>query len=304
MCPANYRGDSCQECAPGYYRDTKGLFLGKCVPCNCNGHSDQCLPGSGICINCQHNTEGDHCEKCKGGFVGNSSLDGHLQCIGCPCPLSVASNNFAMGCVHKGSMVQCLCKPGYAGVSCERCAPGFYGNPLVIGSFCQPCDCSGNADPNMLFSDCDPLTGFCSGCMYNTAGPRCELCAPGFYGDAVVAKNCTECSCLSCGTESCDPKTGQCHCKPGVTGRHCDHCEEGHYGYETCSGCQRCDCDIGAVSRDCHAQNGQCDCVPGVGGSRCHQCTPGYWGLSPNGCSSEFFGVLLIPTHSKASLCL
>lgn len=39
-----------QECAPGYYRDTIGLFLGKCVPCNCNGHSDHCLDGSGICV--------------------------------------------------------------------------------------------------------------------------------------------------------------------------------------------------------------------------------------------------------------
>ncbi|XP_067324319.1 laminin subunit alpha-5 isoform X1 [Anolis sagrei] len=285
MCPANYRGDSCQECAPGYYRDTKGLFLGKCIPCNCNGHSDQCLPGSGLCINCQHNTEGDHCESCKNGFVGNSSLSGPLQCIGCPCPLSVASNNFAIGCVHKGSSTQCLCKSGYAGVSCERCAPGYYGNPLVIGSSCQPCDCSGNADPNMLFSDCDALTGFCTGCMYNTAGPRCEVCAPGFYGDAVVAKNCTECSCLSCGTESCDPRTGQCRCKPGVTGQLCDRCQEGHYGYESCLGCQRCDCDIGSVSRDCHAQNGHCRCNPGVSGSRCQQCTPGYWGLGTNGCS-------------------
>lgn len=285
MCPANYRGDSCQECAPGYYRDTKGLFLGKCVPCNCNGHSDQCLPGSGICMNCQHNTEGDHCERCKDGFVGNSSLDGLQQCIGCPCPLSVASNNFAIGCIHKGSTTQCLCKPGYAGVSCERCAPGYYGNPLVIGSFCQPCDCSGNADPNMLFSDCDSLTGFCTGCMHNTAGPRCELCAPGFYGDAVVAKNCVECDCVACGTESCDPRTGQCRCKPGVTGQRCDHCQEGHYGYETCSGCQRCDCDIGSVSPDCHSQNGLCRCSPGVSGSRCQQCIPGYWGLGKNGCS-------------------
>uniref|UniRef100_A0A670I4A0 Laminin subunit alpha-5 n=1 Tax=Podarcis muralis TaxID=64176 RepID=A0A670I4A0_PODMU len=285
MCPANYRGDSCQECAPGYYRDTKGLFLGKCVPCNCNGHSDQCLPGSGICINCQHNTEGDHCESCKDGFVGNSSLDGPLRCIGCPCPLSVGSNNFAIGCVHRGSATQCLCKPGYAGVSCERCAPGYYGNPLVIGSSCQPCDCSGNADPNMLFSDCDPLTGFCTGCMYNTAGPRCEVCAPGFYGDAVLAKNCTECSCMSCGTESCDSRTGKCHCKPGVTGQHCDRCQEGHYGFETCSGCQSCNCDIGAVSANCHAHNGQCNCNPGVSGSRCQQCSPGYWGLNTNGCS-------------------
>lgn len=73
----------------------------------------------------------------------------------------------------------------------SRCAPGYYGNPLVIGSSCQPCDCSGNTDPNMLFSSCDPLTGACTGCMHHTAGARCEVCAPGYYGDAVAAKNCT-----------------------------------------------------------------------------------------------------------------
>uniref|UniRef100_A0A8C4W263 Laminin subunit alpha-5 n=1 Tax=Gopherus evgoodei TaxID=1825980 RepID=A0A8C4W263_9SAUR len=285
MCPANYRGDSCQECAPGYYRDTKGLFLGKCVPCHCNGHSDQCLPGSGICINCQHNTEGDRCERCKDGYVGNFSLDGPLQCMGCPCPLSVASNNFAVGCVHKGSTMQCLCKPGYAGAMCERCAPGYYGNPLVIGSSCQPCDCSENTDPNMLFSDCDSLTGACTGCMYNTAGPRCEVCAPGYHGDAVVAKNCTRCNCLPCGTELCDPRTGRCLCKPGVTGQHCDCCQDGYYGYRDCSGCRKCDCDIGSIGTSCHAETGQCSCQPGVTGLRCQQCAPGYWGLSKHGCT-------------------
>uniref|UniRef100_H0ZBT3 Laminin subunit alpha 5 n=1 Tax=Taeniopygia guttata TaxID=59729 RepID=H0ZBT3_TAEGU len=285
FCPANYQGDSCQECAPGYYRDTKGLFLGKCIPCHCNGHSDQCLPGSGICLNCQHNTEGDHCERCKDGYMGSPSAQEPLQCVGCPCPLSVASNNFAVGCVHKGSNMQCLCKPGYAGPNCERCAPGYYGNPLVIGSSCQPCDCSGNTDPNMLFSSCDSLTGACSGCMHHTAGARCQLCAPGYYGDAVLAKNCTQCNCSPCGTDSCHPQTGQCFCKTGVTGQHCDRCEEGYYGFEGCSGCRRCDCDVGAVGSSCHVQSGQCSCLPGVSGSRCHQCAPGYWGFGQGGCT-------------------
>lgn len=71
------------------------------------------------------------------------------------------------------------------------CAPGYYGNPMVIGSSCLPCNCNGNTDSNMLFSECDPLLGTCSGCMFNTAGPHCEVCAPGFYGDAIAAKNCT-----------------------------------------------------------------------------------------------------------------
>lgn len=79
----------------------------------------------------------------------------------------------------------------------SRCAPGYYGNPMVIGSTCQPCQCNDNLDPNMLFSDCHPVTGECHGCMYNTAGPHCETCAPGFYGDAITAKNCTRKNCSS-----------------------------------------------------------------------------------------------------------
>lgn len=62
---------------------------------------------------------------------------------------------------------------------------------MVLGSSCQPCDCSGNGDPNLLFKDCDPLTGACRGCLRHTAGPRCETCAPGFYGDALLPGNCS-----------------------------------------------------------------------------------------------------------------
>ncbi|XP_039591850.1 laminin subunit alpha-5 isoform X1 [Polypterus senegalus] len=286
MCPANYRGDSCQECAPGYYRDTKGLFLGKCVPCHCNSHSDQCLHGSGICINCQHNTEGDHCERCKSGFLGNSTGGHAPSCLGCPCPLQVSSNNFAVRCIERVSSMQCLCMPGYAGPKCERCAPGFYGNPMVIGSSCQPCHCNGNTDSNMLFSECDSLTGVCTGCMHNSAGQHCEICAPGYFGDAIVAKNCTKCDCSPCGTAACDPRTGMCHCKPGVTGLRCDRCQDGFYGYDSCTGCNHCDCSAAAaITQQCHPVDGHCTCQPGVNGPQCLQCAPDFWGYSPNGCN-------------------
>ncbi|XP_056241478.1 laminin subunit alpha-5 isoform X1 [Seriola aureovittata] len=286
MCPANYLGDSCQKCAPGYYRDTIGLFLGKCVPCSCNGHSDQCQDGSGICVNCQHNTAGDHCEKCQGGFLGNNSLDGQaVSCSSCPCPLRVPSNNFAEGCVQKSDRMQCLCMPGYAGPHCERCAPGFYGNPMVLGSRCQLCHCHGNTDPNMLFTDCHSLTGECLSCMHNTAGHHCDICAPGYYGDAITAKNCTKCNCSPCGTESCDPHTGQCRCKPGVTGPRCERCEDGSFGFDSCSGCRQCDCEASAaLVQPCDSQSGQCACQPGVNGPNCRQCAPGHWDYGPNGC--------------------
>nr|XP_009294934.1 laminin subunit alpha-5 isoform X1 [Danio rerio] len=286
LCPGNYLGDSCQQCAPGYYRDNKGLFLGKCVPCNCNGHSDQCLDGSGICVNCRHNTAGNHCEKCLGGFHHNNTVDGHsVSCSSCPCPLQVASNNFAIRCVEKPNNMRCLCMPGYAGSKCERCAPGYYGNPVVIGSTCQPCNCNGNSDPNMLFSDCHPLTGECQSCMHNTAGPHCEICAPGFYGDAITAKNCTRCNCSPCGTAHCDSHTGQCHCKPGVVGAQCDRCEHGTFGFDSCTGCRKCDCDASAaLVQACDPVNGACACQPGVNGPNCHQCAPGHWNYSSNGC--------------------
>ncbi|XP_006896997.1 PREDICTED: laminin subunit alpha-5 [Elephantulus edwardii] len=284
MCPANYGGDSCQECAPGYYRDTKGLFLGRCVPCQCHGHSDRCLPGSGICVGCQHNTEGDHCERCQPGFMSSGPGGPEAVCTSCPCPLAVPSNNFAVGCVLRGGRTYCLCKPGYAGPSCERCAPGFFGNPLVLGSSCRACDCSGNGDPNMLFNDCDPLTGACRGCMRHTTGPRCEICAPGYYGNALLPGNCSRCDCSPCGTEACDPHTGQCLCKAGVAGRRCDHCQEGHYGFQDCAGCRPCSCGPAAKGSGCHPQSGQCHCQPGAGGPQCRECAPGHWGVPEQGC--------------------
>ncbi|KAM4842679.1 laminin subunit alpha-5 [Thomomys bottae] len=284
MCPANYHGDSCQECAPGYFRDIKGPFLGRCVPCQCHGHSDRCLPGSGICLDCQHNTEGAHCERCQPGFVSSGGEDPAAPCVSCPCPLAVPSNNFAEGCVVRGGRAQCLCKPGYAGASCERCAPGFFGNPLVLGSSCQPCDCSGNGDPNMIFSDCDPLTGTCRGCLRHTTGPRCEACAPGFYGDALLPGNCTRCDCSPCGTEACDPQTGRCLCKAGVAGTRCDHCQEGHFGFKHCQGCQPCACGPAAAGSQCHPESGQCQCPAGAMGPQCRECAPGYWGLPERGC--------------------
>ncbi|XP_051879392.1 LOW QUALITY PROTEIN: laminin subunit alpha-3-like [Pristis pectinata] len=154
-CPPNYLGDSCQRCGVGYYRERKGFFLGRCVPCRCHGHSNQCEDQTGKCIGCQHNTEGDHCERCQAGFYGNAVQS---VCNPCACPHRQTSNNFATQCDEINGAMRCLCKPGYTGTRCERCAPGYFGNPLEIGSQCRKCQCS-NPD-----SSCDPLTGQCNNC--------------------------------------------------------------------------------------------------------------------------------------------
>ncbi|NWT47124.1 LAMA3 protein, partial [Chroicocephalus maculipennis] len=150
-CPPEYVGDSCQECGLGFYREHKGLFSGRCVPCNCNGNSNRCQDGDGKCINCQYNTAGEKCERCKDGYFGDATKG---SCRLCPCPYT---NRFATGCVANGEEIQCLCKEGYTGVRCERCAPGYFGNPQKYGGYCQKCNCNNNGQ----LASCDRLTGEC-----------------------------------------------------------------------------------------------------------------------------------------------
>uniref|UniRef100_A0A8C0GMJ8 Laminin subunit alpha 3 n=1 Tax=Chelonoidis abingdonii TaxID=106734 RepID=A0A8C0GMJ8_CHEAB len=140
-----------EECSPGFYRENKGLFTGRCVPCNCNGNSNRCQDGSGICIGCQHNTAGEKCDRCKEGYFGDASQG---SCRVCSCPYT---NSFATGCVANGEEVQCFCKEGYTGVHCESCAPGYFGNPLKYGGYCQKCNCNNNGQ----LVSCDRLTGEC-----------------------------------------------------------------------------------------------------------------------------------------------
>ncbi|XP_066469657.1 laminin subunit alpha-4 isoform X1 [Tiliqua scincoides] len=195
-----------ERCQEGFFR----TFSGECQPCNCNNNAYKCLDGTGVCLNCQRNTTGDHCEKCPDGYLGDVSRGVPSFCQLCPCPLPLLAN-FAVSCYRRSGVVHCMCKENYAGPNCERCAPGYYGNPLVIGSSCEKCDCSGNSDPNLIFEDCDEVTGQCRNCLRNTTGFNCELCAPGYYGDARRAKNCTACNCRG---GPCDRRTGQCLGEP------------------------------------------------------------------------------------------
>ena len=53
QCPEGYVGQFCESCAPGFHREvtTDGSFT-KCVPCNCNGHSEDCDVNTGKDNNC------------------------------------------------------------------------------------------------------------------------------------------------------------------------------------------------------------------------------------------------------------
>uniref|UniRef100_H3DJT5 Laminin, alpha 3 n=1 Tax=Tetraodon nigroviridis TaxID=99883 RepID=H3DJT5_TETNG len=158
-----------QKCGPGFYRERAGPHKGQCVPCRCSGFSSECEAETGKCTNCQSHTSGERCERCGEGYYRGAV---NQACQACPCPST--RNNFAVACLDIGSgVMECLCKRGYIGANCGRCAFGYYGNPAQDGGSCKPCSCKYNN-----LSLCDPLTGECisSGDSSPTSGCRGESC--------------------------------------------------------------------------------------------------------------------------------
>lgn len=284
-CPPGYSGLSCEDCAPGYYRDSNGPYGGYCIPCECNGHAQTCDCATGICKDCQHSTTGEHCELCEEGYYGNATYGSPHDCMICACPLPYESNNFATSCEisESGDEIHCECKPGYTGPRCEACANGYYGEPEKAGDYCKPCECSGNINPAEPGS-CDTITGECLLCLNNTSGVACNLCKPGFYGDAVNLKNCQSCDCEELGTSECDPYEGKCRCQENVIGERCDQCKPDHYGYDSGLGCRACDCGVASNSTQCDAHTGKCSCKPGVTGRQCDHCAVDHWNYTNEGC--------------------
>jgi hypothetical protein len=78
--PRGYKGLSCEDCDTGYTRSVQGVYLGLCEPCNCNGHSNECDPDSGVCMNCRDHTTGEECELCEDGYTGDATLGTSNDC--------------------------------------------------------------------------------------------------------------------------------------------------------------------------------------------------------------------------------
>uniref|UniRef100_A0A4W3JDE0 Laminin subunit alpha-2 n=1 Tax=Callorhinchus milii TaxID=7868 RepID=A0A4W3JDE0_CALMI len=312
-CPPGYTGISCESCGPGFYRVGGILFGGICQQCECNGHATHC-DTDGACSDCQHNTTGPNCDRCLPGLYGDPTQGTPEDCKPCACPLLISSNNFSPTChLNKGGEVICdQCRQGYAGPRCDRCADGYYGNPGIPGGWCSPCFCNGNVDPAEP-GHCHPVTGDCLKCLGHTDGRLCERCAEGYYGDALVAKDCRACGCNVNGSYhmACDRQTGRCECKPNVVGVQCDRCLHGYFGLGTGLGCVPCNCSrLGSISEDC-SEDGQCRCVLGVTAEKCDRCAHGYYGFqngacdcvhTQNNCAAES-GQCICPPHTQGAKC-
>ncbi|GCB82233.1 hypothetical protein scyTo_0021962, partial [Scyliorhinus torazame] len=182
QCRSGARGRQCDACHPQHWG------FPNCRPCQCNGHSEECDPQTGTCVNCRDNTCGHHCERCSDGYYGDPVLGSGAQCRPCPCPDYPGGDNYHGVSCHAdldSNQIVCYCNTGYSGSRCDKCAPGYYGNPQVAGGKCWPCRCNNNIDVTDPGS-CHPHTGQCLKCLYNTDGDHCEACKAGYYGNPLL----------------------------------------------------------------------------------------------------------------------
>lgn len=291
-CKRNVIGRRCDQCAPGTY----GFGPLGCIPCNCNGRGARdnfCDTLSGQCL-CAANVDGRACDRCQRGFFG------FPQCRPCQCNEHAGECDDATG--------QCIdCRDLTTGVKCERCLPGYYGDPRVGSLFpCRPCSCPGGAGSgyqhaNECVLDLRTQDVRCL-CPPGYDGRRCEFCAENFYGEPTTGSGiCQRCSCNGNINESvpgsCDRKSGVClKCLYNTGGDRCQHCVDGYYGdAAVLGGCQECVCNQlgsvrngGAGGRDvCDKVTGQCVCQPNVTGRSCDRCIADHWKLaSGEGCET------------------
>ena len=116
------------------------------------------------------------------------------------------------------------CTENTTGAACELCAAGYYGNPLLAGGSCQPCQCPSAENNHAATCRRDGPDNFLCQCKEGYTGPACDRCDYGFYGNS--EDGCLPCRCNPDGSigNQCHQESGQCICAPGVSGRDCSQC--------------------------------------------------------------------------------
>lgn len=193
---------------------------------------------------------------------------------------------------------ECQCPIGYTGYSCESCAELYQRDP-ISNQCVSSCNCNGHSETCTGY---DPHIT-CVNCRDNTDGPRCDKCAPGFYGEALMGTpyDCKQCDCAP----HLDGSPGTCWERDGEI--QCDRCPVGSYGV----GCRKChrgyipDSTFGCIivrQKNCNFAGTErinpdqsCYCKQKVEGELCDRCVEGTFGLSEEhheGCRGcQCFGV-------------
>ncbi|XP_077986618.1 multiple epidermal growth factor-like domains protein 9 isoform X2 [Glandiceps talaboti] len=185
FCKGGVEGDKCDSCTDGYYN----LTANGCETCKCNGHSQQCDKITGVCDSCSNHTIGNHCENCELNYYRDDTMGPEDACESCPCSERTSSQTCHYDPTYNngtGDVICDSCKEGYSLPVCGDCADNYFMDNVT----CIQCDCNGNINETDT-GNCDPMTGQCLKCLYNTTGDHCDECLPGYHGDPIDAKNCT-----------------------------------------------------------------------------------------------------------------
>lgn len=131
---------------------------------------------------CPEAYSGLSCEECSQGFARSSGLPTD-SCARCDC------NNQTLDCDPVTGI--CLnCQGNSEGDRCERCIPGYYGNPTA-NIDCLPCQCpllNNNFSPTCFLNETDGQST-CDNCAEGYTGRNCEVCMDGYFGSPLVS-NC------------------------------------------------------------------------------------------------------------------
>ncbi|KAJ8258762.1 hypothetical protein COCON_G00177740 [Conger conger] len=206
---------------------------------------------------CPKGYSGLSCEECAAGFErvpGGSYLG---TCAGCNC------NGHASTCDPASG--HCLnCRHNTEGPACDKCRPGFFGNPLRGRSDdCKPCPCPHTETTRRFSATCfldHDSQATCDACRTGYTGRRCERCALGYQGNPLQpngkcvpnASSAVIPSRLKCDSRGVvNSNSSPCSCKANVEGALCDKCKPSsfHLSEDNPEGCLQCFCM--GVSKTC-----------------------------------------------------
>ncbi|XP_016145936.1 netrin-G2-like isoform X1 [Sinocyclocheilus grahami] len=113
-CKHNTRGQNCQHCRLGYFRNASAELDDEnvCIECNCNqlGSFHARCNDTGFC-QCREGSTGQKCEDCLPGYTWKQG-----------CVPNVCDDEL-LRCQNGGSCIQnqkCVCPPSFRGVLCEQ----------------------------------------------------------------------------------------------------------------------------------------------------------------------------------------
>ncbi|GFT24269.1 laminin subunit alpha [Trichonephila clavipes] len=218
QCLPNYAGLKCDQCSPGSYN------FPECNFCNCEpvGSIGVSCNDNGECV-CKENFDNQKCDVCKEGFYN------YPYCEECNCnPAGVLPTFLGCGSVTSGKL--CECKERVSGRICNECKPLFWNLKISNPLGCEDCNCYlGGTVAGIAV--CGRSDGQCM-CKPNVGSRECSQCVEGTYQlDENDLFGCKDCGCDIGGSVNniCDKQTGQCPCRPRISGRKCDRPLETHY---------------------------------------------------------------------------